>query len=124
MSMADANNKLSLAASKVWQARFPEHEDMPDYSGDCGDLIAEGNRRWLLRIIQEAGYDKPGEYNKELRRRMLGRDEFAGPMSHRQYELLSSLEIDDVCDCGEALEVFRGRELTFYNCESCGYSDC
>lgn len=123
----NANNKLSLAASAVWQARFPEFEDMPDYSGDCGDLIAEGNRRHLLRIVKEAGYATPGEYNKELRVRLLGvgREDGLGHMSHRVYELLSGLEVDDVCPrCDNALDVFHGPELTFYNCENCGFSDC
>lgn len=125
MSFRNADNKLSLAASNIWWARFPEFPDMPDYSGDCGDMIAQGNRRNLLRIVSEAGYTNPGEYNKELRRRMLGREEFNGPMSIRVYDLLCSLEIEDVCeDCGEAFTVTRNAHLAMYVCPGCGKRDC
>lgn len=121
MSFTNANDKLSKTASNIWFARFPQFEDMPDYSGDCGDIIAEGNRRNLLRLVREGGYTKPGEYNKELRRRMLGREEFNGPMSHRVYELLCSLEIENCCpECDSELTVYRSG---LAECESCGHRE-
>jgi len=118
MTMTTATDKLSRAASAVWRLRTAEPDPMGDPSGDCGDLIAADERRWLLRAVADAGYATPAEYNAELGARLS--PGWAG-----------QLEIEDVCgECGAALTVthpytreYGGGSNTVYHCPACGLVD-
>lgn len=122
------DDRLSRAASAVWNFRMADPDPMGDPSGDLGDAIAAHERSVLLRAVADAGYDTPGEYNEDLRSRMVGPD---GKMSYRVHELLSVLEILDVCErCGSALnktshytKQYGGGWDTFYHCSNCDYSE-
>lgn len=124
----EANNRLSQAASAIWRLRMADPDPMGDPSGDCGDLIAQAERNIVLNAITVAGYDNPGQYNADLRSRMV--DEI-GKMTLRVHELLSVLEVEDVCpNCGSALDVkkFRTRNYgggrdTFEKCPNCDYAE-
>lgn len=126
--MKTANNRLSLAVSALWRFRTAEPDPMGDPSGDCGDLIIAYERGVALKIIEESGYMTPGEYNKDLRSRMVGPD---GKMSYRVYEFLTVLEIENVCpNCESALEVWAHRTKsygggwdTFISCPNCEFRD-
>jgi predicted RNA-binding Zn-ribbon protein involved in translation (DUF1610 family) len=131
---AAATDRLSRAASAIWLYRNADPDPMGDPSGDCGDLIAAGERRHLLRMVAAAGYATPGEYNADLNRALgVGPPDEQGrtAMSYRTYQLLSELEVGDVCpECGAALDVtshytrqYGGGHNTVYHCPACGYGD-
>ena len=125
--MKTPDNRLSLAASAVWRMRTAEQDPYGDPSGDLGDSIAAYHRGVELQKIEDAGYRTPGEYNDDLRSRMIGPD---GKVTCRVNELLLMLEIEDVCRCGTALETTRHRTRnygggwdTFVKCPSCSYAE-
>ncbi len=119
----EANDKLSRAASAIWHFRNLDPDPMGDPSGDCGDLIAKWEQAHLIRMVLDAGYNTPGEYNDDLNSRMVT----GGKMSYHVYELLNALEVPDVCVlCGGALDVWAHRTGnygggwdTFYFCPNC-----
>jgi predicted RNA-binding Zn-ribbon protein involved in translation (DUF1610 family) len=121
-------DRLSRAASEIWRFRMAEPDPMGDPSGDCGDLIAAHERGVMLRAVANAGYATPGEYNNDLRSRLVNAD---GTMSYRVHNLLSVLEVEDVCpSCGAALDVsshwtrnYGGGWDTFYKCPACGHGE-
>lgn len=123
----NANDRLSKAASVIYRMRTAEPDPMGDPSGDCGDMIAAYNRSRELRAVLAAGYQTPGEYNAELRDRMVLP---YGRYTLKVRELLMLLEIEDVCECGAALESTRHRTAsygggwgTYVRCNSCGYAE-
>lgn len=126
--MQGKTDRLSRAASAIWRLRMADPDPMGDPSGDCGDLIEQAERNCILNAITLAGYDNPGQYNTDLRSRMV--DEL-GKMTLRVHELLSILEVDRVCpNCGSALDVSHHRTKnygggcdTFENCPNCDYSE-
>ena len=128
---AAATNRLSRAASAIWRLRTADPDPMGDPSGDCGDLIAAAERRHVLKVIADAGYATPGEYNADLRARMCNPPGQGGrTMSLRVHDLLCILEAGDVCpDCGAALDVtshrtrqYGGGWDTVERCPDCGYA--
>lgn len=125
------SDRLSRAASAIWRYRTADPDPMGDPSGDCGDLIAAGERRAVLRMVAQAGYAKPGDYNADLRAALGVAPDGLGHMSYRTYQLTCELEIGDVCpDCGAALDVtshrtraYGGGRDTFYKCPACSWAD-
>lgn len=123
----NSNNKLSLVASAIWRFRTQEPDPYDCYGHDCGPLIAKGNRAYVLRIISEGGYQKPGDYNEDLRSRMVT----DGHVSLRVSALLGILAVEDVCPkCGAALDVkthytrnYGGGYDTFESCPECDYKE-
>jgi hypothetical protein len=106
------DNKLSRAASAVWNYITAEPDPMGDPSGDCGDLIAEWERDCRIRAVLAAGYDNPGQYNAELAKRTTPK-------------WASILEIEFVCDCGAAFHIRHHYILgdganTSHVCPNCG----
>jgi len=128
MTERTANNRLSLTASAIWRYRMAEPDPMGDPSGDCGDLIAAHERAVILRMVAEGGYERPGDYNRELRARMVGDGERE---SHNVWALLRTLEVEDVCEhCGAALDVrkhwtrqYGGGWNTMTVCPGCGWME-
>lgn len=121
---AAATDRLSRAASAIWRYRTAG----PDPTGD-----PSGEREHILKIIADAGYATPGEYNADLRSRMCDSPRTADgrqKMTYRVYELLCVLEADDCCpSCGTALDVtthrtraYGGGWDTFVCCPACGWA--
>jgi hypothetical protein len=101
---------------------------MGDPSGDAGAAIAAYHRASALRAVEREGYETPGQYNEDLRARMVTPGE---KMSHRVGDLLSILEIENVCPvCGAGLYVnemptmqYGGGWNTLESCPSCDYAE-
>lgn len=109
------DNRLSLAASTIWRMRSADPDPMGDPSGDAGAAIAAYHRRSELKAIEEF-YPSPGAYNAELKERV----------SRSWYWLA----IEDVCECGTALDVtvrytrqYGGGWDTSYRCPICGFGE-
>jgi len=131
---ATPDDRLSRTASAIWRYRMGDPDLMGDPSGDCGDLIAAHERSRVLLMVRAGGYATPGEYNAAVRRSLgvPAADEHGRtPMTYRIHELLTVLEIDDVCErCGAAFDVtyvparaYGGGLNTIYRCGGCGFTD-
>lgn len=125
--MTTSDDRLSRTASAIWRVRT-WIDPMGDPSGDLGDVIEQGRRDHLLKIVRDAGYATPAEYNAEVERRMYAPGE---RMSLRVHEMLTMLQIDDTCPrCGEGLQVRKhytrmlgGGWNTSYQCPACGWGN-
>lgn len=124
----EPNDRLSRTVSAIYRLRTAEPDPMGDPSGDCGHLIEAHERAVALKAVKDAGYETPGQYNEDLRSRMVGEH---GRMSYHVYHLLVLLEIQEICPrCGSALDVSRnwtqaygGGWDTYYMCPTCPYAE-
>jgi hypothetical protein len=92
--MFNADNRLSMAASAIWNSYEQEDQEMSlDGSGELGGRIARGMQEWRLKVIGEFGFT-PKSYNEALRRSLCG-EEYPH-MSYGTYQLLSILEVESL----------------------------
>ena len=118
--LADADNKLSLAASTLLRWHALDWTDYAmDASGDCGQLIADSHYARDCAMLAGLGFT-PGAFADAIRSRIRE--------THAMYQLLAELLY--CARCGAMVETtitptrqYGGGFDTFERCTQCGHAE-